>query len=109
MCKFGCRLIDNDIIVTTCKTSISMCNIIDVEAGTNGYHGGDSGHGGRTYIRIEDNSGSDMQVKTVNGDRGVEIFLGGDSELDTIIGALEFAVKILKKQASASKKDIAIK
>ena len=44
----------NGVKIQTWKTTIFECNIFDVEAGTNGYHSGDTGHGGRMYIKIED-------------------------------------------------------
>ena len=88
--------------INTWKTTISLCNIVDVEAGTNGYHGGDAGHGGRTYIRIEDGGGGDIEVKPTKDNKGVEFFICGDSELDTMIKALEFAAKVLWVQSSAS-------
>jgi hypothetical protein len=40
--------------VTTWSREIVNCNILEVEAGTNGYQGGDSGHGSRTYLRLKD-------------------------------------------------------
>jgi hypothetical protein len=97
----GSRFI-NGVIVNTWKTEISECNIIAVEAGTNGYHGGDTGHGSRTYIRIEDKGGTDIDVKVTENNVGkaIEFVLGGDSELSTIIKTLEFAIKILKIQTS---------
>ena len=97
----GERFIDEKKI-NTWETTISICNIVDVEAGTNGYHGGDAGHGGRTYIRIEDDGGGDIEVKPTKNNKGVEFFICGDSELDTMIKALEFAAKVLRVQSSAS-------
>lgn len=38
------------------------CNILEVEAGTTGYRGGDTGHGGRTYFRIQNAASTDMEV-----------------------------------------------
>ena len=40
--------------ITTYTREIYSANVLEVEAGTNGFQGGDSGHGSRTYIRIED-------------------------------------------------------
>lgn len=92
----------NGVKIQTWETTISSANIIEVEAGTNGYHGGDTGHGGRTYIRIADQGGTDMEAKIPNDGRGVEICLGGDTELGTMIEALEFILNILKIQTSTS-------
>lgn len=44
----------NGVDVETWEREIIDANILSVEAGTNGYQGGDTGHGGRTYIRISD-------------------------------------------------------
>ena len=97
----GARFINGEI-VNTWKTEICECNFIAVEAGTNGYHGGDAGHGSRTYIKIEDKGGTEMEVKVTENNVGkaIEFVLGGDSELSTIIKTLEFAIKILKIQTS---------
>lgn len=83
----------------------TLLNTLEVEAGTTGYCGGDSGHGCRTYIRIEDLAGTDIKVRKIEsgreGNGGVEIVLGGDSELDTIILALKFILRVLKKARGA--------
>lgn len=87
--------------ITTHSQKISMANILEVEAGTNGYHGGDTGHGSRTYFRIEDLSSTDIRPRcyeTEYGNKGIEVTLGGDCELDTIIEALEFIVNTLKQR-----------
>ena len=47
------RLKDGTEISTYTRDVVS-CNILEVEAGTTGYRGGDTGHGGRTYFRIKD-------------------------------------------------------
>ena len=38
--------------ITTYTRDVVSANILQVEAGTNGFQGGDSGHGSRTYFRI---------------------------------------------------------
>lgn len=72
-----------------------------MEAGTTGYKGGDSGHGGRTYFRIADAAGTDIQVNPFGhyADEGFEVVLGGDCELETIIRALKFITKVLEEEA----------
>lgn len=90
--------------IETWEREIYDANILSVEAGTNGYQGGDTGHGSRTYIRISisDEGGTDISARTITdrfGDtHGVEIALGGDSELSTIIEAMKFATKVLEDQ-----------
>lgn len=87
--------------ITTYKREICSANILEVEADTNGFQGGDSGHGGRTYFRIEDLGSTDIRVHPLgrDGEEGFEVFLGGDCELDTMITALKFITKALEDGA----------
>ncbi|MBW7571239.1 hypothetical protein [Caproiciproducens faecalis] len=89
------------IEVPTYKREIVSANVLEVEAGTNGYQGGDTGHGSRTYFRIENEGGTDIQVRPLGryGDEGFEVTLGGDCELETIITALKFITKVLEDGA----------
>lgn len=87
--------------IDTFQREVFCCNVLEVEAGTNGYHGGDSGHGSRTYFRIADLGGTDMEVYTGEDKYGqtyFEVMLGGDSELRTIIESLEFITQCLKDE-----------
>ncbi len=90
--------------LTTFTREVISSNAIEVEVGTNGFKGGNAEHGSRTYIRIRDLGDTDMFVKTAcgrNGNTGeVEFFLGGDCELETIISALKFAVKVLEDESA---------
>jgi len=98
------KLADGTKITTFSKT-ISMANILKVEAGTNGHQGGDTGHGSRTYFRIEDLGSTDIRpicYETEYGNKGLEVTLGGDCELDTIIDALEFIVDVLRYRTKVS-------
>lgn len=92
--------------VETWEREIIDANILSVEAGTNGYQGGDTGHGGRTYIRIGDEGGTDISAKVLKdryGDTsGIEIALGGDAELSTIIEAFKFITKVLEEGREAA-------
>ena len=75
-------------------------NTLRITVGTNGYQGGDSGHGGRTYICLEDSGCTDIDARaSVNsyGQTKVEMMLGGDSELDSIIEALRWAADKLEE------------
>ena len=87
----------------TFTREITDANILEVEAGTTGYKGGDSGHGGRTYFRIKDLASTDMRVKTVADCFGhtdeLEVVLGGDAELATIIKALKFITRVLEEES----------
>ena len=100
--KHSSRRIDEHNIPIISR-EINSANILHVEAGTNGYHGGDTGHGCRTYFQVVDLGGTDIQVRPVGrNNRGFEVVLSGDYELETIIQALGFVVRVLKKQADAN-------
>jgi hypothetical protein len=77
--------------------------LLSVEAGTNGYQGGDTGHGSRTYIRIQDEGGTDIGARVLLDSLGyvdgVEIVLGGDAELSTMIEALKFVIQRFSRKA----------
>lgn len=103
------RVLPDGTTIETFACDIVDCNILNVEAGTTGYCGGDTGHGGRTYFRIEDAASTDLVCnaytnKHANGaeSKGFEVILGGDAELDTIIEALKFIQKVLKAQRRES-------
>ena len=88
--------------ISTYTREVISANILEVEAGTTGYMGGDTGHGGRTYFRIKDCAATDMNVRTFMdkyGSKGFEVFLGGDCELETMIRALKFITKVLEDTA----------
>lgn len=90
--------------ICTFSREIISANILEVEAGSNGYYGGDSGHGSRTYFRIEDLASTDMEVNIIdagNGHvKGFEVTLGGDTELETMIKALKFITQCLEDAAN---------
>ena len=54
------RILPDGTEITTYTRDVISCNLLEVEAGTTGYMGGDTGHGGRSYFRIKDNGGTDM-------------------------------------------------
>ena len=80
--------------ITTYTREIYSANVLEVEAGT-------SGHGSRTYIRIEDMGSTDIRINPLgrDGDEGFELFLGGDCELETMIRAFKFITKALEDGA----------
>lgn len=86
----------------TWERDVVSCNILNVEAGTTGPQGGDTGHGGRTYFRITDEASTDMTVSPVKDKwgnvAGFEVELGGDTERETIIEALKFIVHVLEEE-----------
>lgn len=96
------RTLCDGTTITTYSREITSANVLEVEAGTTGYCGGDAGHGGRTYFRITDLGGTAMRVNQTTdryGDSGFEVTLGGDCELDTMIMALKFITKVLEDEA----------
>ena len=96
------RILPDGTEITTYTRDVISCNLLEVEAGTTGYMGGDTGHGGRSYFRIKDNGGTDMEVNTSvdsYGCRSLEVFLGGDCELETMIRALKFITKVLEDES----------
>lgn len=95
------RLVNGYIVPTKAKDIVG-CNILRAEVGTNGYRGGASGHGSRTYIRLEDMGGTDITFKIKEDGKALEILIGGDSELTTITEALVFCAKRLVKASSES-------
>ncbi len=87
--------------IKTYTRDVLSANKLQVEAGTTGYMGGDGGHGGRTYFRIQDFSSTNIHVRPLGrlGDEGFEVFLGGDCELETVIRALKFITKVLEEES----------
>lgn len=96
------RMLPDGTEITTYTRDVVSANILEVEAGTTGFMGGDTGHGGRTYFRIQDEGSTDMKINTYvdrYGCRGFETFLGGDCELETTIRALKFITKVLEEES----------
>ena len=101
--KENSRVLKDGTEITTYSRDVVSCNILEVEAGTTGYCGGDTGHGGRTYFSIKDAACTDMDVRVMRdrlGDcTGFEVSLGGDCELETMIRALKFITKVLEEES----------
>lgn len=72
---------------------------MNVKVATNGYCGGDSGHGSRTYFKLEDRASTDIDIRLLNNSKGFEVMLGGDAELETFIQALRWAADNLEEMA----------
>jgi hypothetical protein len=85
-------------------------NIIRVTAGTNCPQGGDTGHGGRTAFGIKDLGSTDMRISINGGEMyGIDSFMlvfGGDSEFDTFVDALKFALKTFKKMKESDTMEV---
>lgn len=102
-------VIDDDIRVPVSRRSFVSACILDVIVGSTGYQGGDSGHGGRTVLVLDEQGGTDIRCKTFGSPYGgadrIEIVLGGDCELDVFADGLMFAAKTLKKIIKESRKE----
>ena len=97
----GERTVNGEVVQTE-TTEFVSANILEAECATTGYCGGDSGHGGRTYIRLKNLGGTDIKYR-INGsgtcEEELEIMLGGDTELSTIIEAFRWIADTLERQA----------
>ena len=96
------KILPDGTEISTYTRDVISANILEVEAGTTGYMGGDSGHGGRTDFRIQARASTDMEIRTLvdkQGCNGFEVFLGGDCELETTIRALKFITKVLEDES----------
>jgi len=100
------KIKEKEGIVCVEKTFTS-CNILSCEVGTNTPRGGDAGHGGVTLFRLKDEGGTawDIEMKLRNGEtlhfenpESITIKLLGDTEAETFLSALKFAVFVLKFQ-----------
>ena len=58
------RVLDDGTEITTYEREVVSCNILDVEAGTTGYMGGDTGHGGRRKDPCKETSGQNKQYQS---------------------------------------------
>ena len=92
------RKIDNRWDVKTYREEFGSFSALEVEVGTNGFHGGDAGHGCCTYFRLENLCDTYMDASYDRNLKKLELTLGGDSELESFVDALEFAVSVLKSQ-----------
>jgi hypothetical protein len=94
----------DDIEIPIQSKEIVSANILTAEAGTTGFRGGDSGHGGRTVISLRNDASTDLRCevdgKTFEDVTEIKIIVGGDSELSTLIESLEFMVQTLKNQSA---------
>lgn len=101
--KENSKVLTDGTKFTTYEREVVSANILEVEAGTTGYKGGDTGHGGRTYFRISDAACTDMDVHVFHdhygNTDGFEVILGGDCELETMIRALKFITKVLEDES----------
>lgn len=75
-------------------------NILGVEAYTNTPMGGDGGHGGVTLLSFEDIGSTGWSIEVsgpAESPNRVTLRMRGDTECETLIECLEFAVKTLRE------------
>jgi len=80
------------------ESTFSDSNILRAAVGTTGFRGGDSSHGGRTFIELEDLAGTDIDFQVEKEGRLLKINLRGDAELRTILGAFQFISRTLERE-----------
>lgn len=96
--------------IDTFKKEIVSANILEVEVGTTGYMGGDTGHGGRTFFRIKDLASTDMRLAFRDNGKyfksrylnDLELTFGGDCELDTFCEALRIGYNVLSQHSDGA-------
>lgn len=94
----------NDVNVPTAAQDYTHASIFRVEAGCTAPQGGDAGHGSRAVLRLSDLGGTTWSVTVDGEERGhpgsVELWFGGDAEVDNLVRALEFAALTLRQNWS---------
>lgn len=80
----------NMTMVRECDDAAKYGNI---KVSTNGYQGGDSGHGGKMTIEY---SAPDMFDISFNGDKSLQIECGGDLEMETLKKIAELIIESLE-------------
>ena len=88
----------------TFKKQLTSANILLVEAGTNTPQGGDASHGGRTVLQLIDEGSTHWSV-SIDGQPPqtlgtLRVELGGDTEADTFMRALQWALQVYRFQRS---------
>lgn len=91
------------------QETCTSANILDCEVGTTGPMGGDAGHGGETYIRLQDAASTAWHIVVadesgkevvIEQPRSVRIVVQGDAELQTLAESLEWAAQKIKDLSS---------
>ena len=97
----------NGVEFETFKKEIVSANIIEVEVGTTGLLYNNAGKGSCTYFSIEDKACTNLKANVETEDKvryefdeahKVEIILERDTELETFVDALRFALEVLESK-----------
>lgn len=88
--------------ITTFSRTIADACTYEVEAGTNGFKGGNTKAGSRTFVEIRASSNSDLIAISNAGQddkrKVVTFFASGDAELYGLLNSFKFVVKVLEDQ-----------
>ena len=88
----------------TFKKELTSANILLVEAGTSAPQGGAASHGGKTVLQLIDEGGTDWHITIDGKDIGslgtLRIEFWGDTEADTFMRSLEYALQVYRFQRS---------
>ena len=94
----GCKIINGERVDTFIRGIAGKDNLMEVEAGTNGYQGCDS----RVYFRVSALTKMDFFARVKTNDAGqpvaVELCLGGSEGVDAALKALDFCKRVLTDQ-----------
>ena len=96
----GCKTINGERVDTFIRGIVGKNSLLEVEAGTNGYHGENS----RAYLRVTTLSKADFYARVKTNEAGqpvsVELCFGGNDGVNAILRVLDFAKQVLSDQLS---------
>lgn len=93
--------------VSTQSKEFWSCNGLQMSVGTNCPQGGDAGHGGKTVLELTDLASTGWRVAVrskgekaavIDQPDSIQIEFYGDTECETLIESLEYALTVLKAQ-----------
>lgn len=79
------------------RKTINEVFLSSVKVATNGFHGGDAGHGSQTYIELSCPLG-DMHFSVKEKGKSLQVEAAGDAELQTLIKTFKFMVEVLENK-----------
>ena len=78
---------------------------LTARAGTNGFQGGDAGHGGQAVIDLINRHGGGFEFIRYKTDNKIRIIAAGDSEIKLLLEALEWVCGILRNELNFTTPD----
>ena len=98
----GSKTINDERVDTFIRSIAGEDTLLEVEAGTNGFHGGGRKSGSRAYFRLTALNKADFFARVRYNDAGqpvsLEICFCGDEGLTALMKALSFAGDVIKEQ-----------